>query len=666
MVYIRAVRKYSVLWQAGCPRYPIHTPRTANHFLIRFPGLLYTMKSYVLIVALLVCWTQACNPTETNKQMSYDAADEELLNEEPADHKIVVYQLFTRLFGNKKTVNKEYGTLEENGTGKFRDIDDQALLEIKKLGVTHVWYTGVLEHATMTDYSQYGIPLDDADVVKGRAGSPYAIKDYYDVNPDLAANVPERIAEFEELIERSHAAGLKVLIDFVPNHVARRYQSDARPAGVKDLGEGDNVQKSFDPNNNFYYLPGTSFVVPKEHQPLGSLPHPTKDGKFSETPAKVTGNDQFTPSPGINEWFETVKLNYGVDVQNNRTRHFEPVPNTWEKMRGILQYWAEKGVDGFRCDMAEMVPVEFWGWVIPQVQSVNENIVFIAEIYNPQEYRNYITKGRFTYLYDKVGLYDSLRAVVQNRSSAAGLPATWKSLEGINSHMLRFLENHDEQRIASADFAGDPRKAIPAMVVSATLNSGPMMIYFGQEVGEPGRGKEGFGGEDGRTTIFDYWGVPQHQKWMNGGKFDGALLSNEQKQLREFYRTLFTLCTSSGAIRVGKLYDLQAANMRSEGYDSRKVYAYLRFTDEQRVLVVVNFDADNAKEIKLKIPENAFRAMSLDANARYHLTDQLLTKQELSFEGTQVSNPRQSDSGVPIRLGPLGVYVFKLDSEEGM
>jgi glycosidase len=253
-------------------------------------------KLQLLLILCLSLW--ACNPSE-NKQatMQIDTNDENLLKEEVKNHKLVVYQMFTRLFGNTKTTNKPYGTIEENGVGKFSDITEKALSELKNLGITHVWYTGIIEHATMTDYTTYGIPLDDADVVKGRAGSPYAIKDYYDINPDLATSVPNRMKEFETLVKRTHEAGMKVIIDFVPNHVARTYRSDVRPQGIKDLGEEDDKAKVFAPNNNFYYLPGTSFVVPQEYKPLGDLPHPTKDGKFSEIPAKVTGNDQFTHAP---------------------------------------------------------------------------------------------------------------------------------------------------------------------------------------------------------------------------------------------------------------------------------------------------------------------------------------------------------------------------------
>jgi glycosidase len=384
--------------------------------------------------------------------------------------KIIIYQMMTRLFGNTNATNKPYGTIEENGVGKFNDINEAALKGIKELGTTHIWYTGVIEHAVLTDYTKFGIALDDADVVKGRAGSPYAIKDYYDVNPDFAIDVPNRMKEFEQLVERTHQLGLKALIDFVPNHVARAYHSDVKPEGVKDLGELDNKSMAFHPNNNFYYLPGQSFQVPKGYNSLGEgNTFPTKDGRFDETPAKATGNDQFTASPGINEWFETVKLNYGVDILNNRKTYFDPIPGTWVKMKDILVYWAGKKVDGFRCDMSEMVPVEFWHWVIPQVKAVNPEIIFIAEIYNPDQYRNYLDHGRFDFLYDKVLLYDTLRLLVNQHASTTDIPRIQQRLSGINQSMLHFLENHDEQRIASPFFAGDPWKAIPALVVSTRI-----------------------------------------------------------------------------------------------------------------------------------------------------------------------------------------------------
>lgn len=525
--------------------------------------------------------------------------------------RVVLYQVFTRLFGNTNTNNIEWGTAEENGVGKFNDITEKALKAIVDMGYTHIWYTGVLEHAVIRDYSAHGIPLDDADVVKGRAGSPYAIKDYYDVNPDLAVNVENRLEEFDALLKRSHDAGLRVIIDFVPNHVARDYRSDQKPEGVTDFGEDDDSSKAFDPDNNFYYLPGSSFEVPADYNPLGKHSFPTKDGKFEERPAKASGNDVFSPSPSVNDWFETVKLNYGVDYQNNRTTYFEPLPDTWLKMKAVLRYWAGKGVDGFRCDMAEMVPVEFWQWVTAELKSEFPDIIFIAEIYNPDNYRNYIHKGGFDYLYDKVELYDTLKRIIQNRASTDDLTQIWQRQEGIQDHMLRFLENHDEQRIAAADFAGDMRKGIPMMAVSAFMHQGPLMMYFGQDVGEPGAGVSGFSGEDGRTTIFDYWGVPEHVKWVNDGKYDGGGLSAAQKELQKKYRKILRTCNAMPEIRSGGFYDLHFYNRNDQytGY-SNFVYVFVRHIEGSAQLILVNF-SENEEHANVKIPQEALEIFGI-------------------------------------------------------
>lgn len=563
--------------------------------------------------------------------------------------KIIVYQLLPRLFGNKQTVNKPYGTIEENGVGKFNDITDKALAEIKSLGVTHIWYTGVIEHAVLTDYTSYGIPLDDADVVKGRAGSPYAIKDYYDVDPDLAAQVSARMQEFEQLIGRTHAAGLNVLIDFVPNHVARAYHSDAKPANVKDLGEEDNKTLSFSPQNNFYYLPGQSFKVPYNYNPLGPHSFPTKDGKFEEYPAKVTGNNQLTASPTVNDWFETVKLNYGVDIQNESKKYFDPVPDTWLKMRDILIFWVNKGADGFRCDMAEMVPVEFWNWMVPQIKKINPDVIFIAEIYNPSEYRNYLDHGYFDYLYDKVSLYDTLRLLIQGKGSSSQISQIRERFNDIQSHLLHFMENHDEQRLASRFVAGDMWKALPAVVISATIDQGPMMVYFGQEVGEPALGTEGFQGDDGRTTIFDYWGVPEHQKWMNGGAFDGGNLSMEQKQLRTFYSDLLNMAGKNPAITRGVFIDLTKENIAAQHFDD-EIHAFMRVHENERLLILTGFN-QHEKNIRVQLSEEAIREAGMDTSASYIGRDMLWKEVEVGFD---------AQWGFELKMKPYSCFIFKI------
>jgi len=563
--------------------------------------------------------------------------------------KMVIYQMMTRLFGNLNTTNKPYGTIEENGVGKFNDINEVALKGIKELGVTHVWYTGAIEHALLTDYSKDGIPLDDADVVKGRAGSPYAIKDYYDVNPDLSVDVKSRMKEFEQLIERTHAQELKVIIDFVPNHVARGYKSDIKPQGIQDLGEGDDLSVSFKPSNNFYYLPGQSFQPPAGYNSLGENSFPTKDKKYEENPAKVTGNDQFTASPGKNEWFETIKLNYGIDIQNGRKPFFDPIPSTWIKMKDILIYWANKKVDGFRCDMAEMVPAEFWNWAIPQVKAVNPEIIFIAEIYNPAQYRNYIDQGKFDYLYDKVQLYDTLRMLINKRSSTADIHTIQESLKSINRNMLHFLENHDEQRIASPFFANDAWKAVPAMVISATIDQGPVMIYYGQEVGEPGAGNSGFSGEDGRTTIFDYWGVPEHQKWVNGGKYDGALLNVDQRALRQFYGDILTFASNSKAVTQGDYFDLTNFNL-SEGNIPDDVHVFARVYSEERLVILSSF-GDKAKRVKVQLSDEVVQAFQLIAEEDYVGHDMLRSSADVGINKSR---------SFEVDILPYSSFIFKV------
>lgn len=605
------------------------------------------MKTFLFLsLFIFFAVTGQAQQTENSALMAADS-----LIAKPKDNsKIIIYQMLVRLFGNKNTTNKYYGSLEENGSGKFSDVTDRALNELKKFGTSHVWYTGVIEHATMTDYSAYGIKPDDPDIVKGRAGSPYAIKDYYDVDPDLANNVNKRMQEFEDLVKRTHRNNLKVIIDFVPNHVARTYHSDSKPSGIRDFGEDDDVTKAFSASNDFYYIPGKPFVVPKGTDAGGpDFKSRLKDGKFDENPAKATGNNVFSASPLLSDWSETIKLNYGIDYQNGEKHYFDPVPPVWKKMRDILLFWAGKDIDGFRCDVAEMVPVEFWHWVIPQVKAVKPGLIFIAEAYNPKEYKKYLTVGGFDYLYDKVGLYDALKRLIKNDPKADVRDISDvcnKESKGFSSRMLRFLENHDEERIASRGFASNPWYAAPAMVAAATLSNGPVMIYFGQESGEPGAGKEGFGTDDNRTTIFDYWGVPEHQKWMNGGAFDGGKLSADQLRLRNFYSRLLNLSAKSEAITKGKFYELPPAN----GFNNR-VYAWLRYTNKERLLIVVNFDRKKTMQARIHIPETVLAKAGKRTGSSIEMINMITGKQVVVAE---------MKDGIPVKVAPSGAVIFKL------
>jgi glycosidase len=504
------------------------------------------------------------------------------------EKKAIIYQLMPRWFTNLNENCTPNGTIRQNGCGKFNDIDESKLRSIKSLGATHVWYTGVIEHATATDYSRQGIPPCNPHVVKGKAGSPYAIRDYYDVCPDFAVKVKNRMAEFEALIERTHKVGLKVIIDFVPNHVAREYESDAKPADVKDLGEGDNPMMFFDPRNNFFYLTGQEFA------PIG-VDLGQGDSAYREFPARATGNDCYTASPNRDDWYETMKLNYGIDPWNGST-HFSPIPSTWTKMLDILKFWTAKGVDGFRCDMAHMVPVAFWHWAINQIKEINPDIIFIAEIYDVSLYRSYIFDGGFDYLYDKVTLYDTLRGILTDGWSASDLSRCWRTVEGIRDHMLNFLENHDEQRIASQQFCNDPFKALPALVVSATMSRCPFMLYAGQELGEPAADAEGYSGPDGRTTIFDYWSIPTLRRWHQGKP------TAKERRLRAMYRKMLNLCNSEKTLARGDFFDLMYVNQGT--LDPRRQYAYLRHCDGEMTLIVVNF-GDEEVETAINIPQHA-------------------------------------------------------------
>ena len=506
--------------------------------------------------------------------------------------KIIIYQVLPRLFGNTTENCVPNGTLKENGVGKFSDFTPERLKEIKGLGTTHIWYTGVIEHATATDYSAFGIKPDNKYVVKGLAGSPYAIKDYYDIDPDLADDVPSRMAEWEALIERTHEAGMKVIMDFVPNHVARQYASDAAPEGVVDLGGNDNNNCAFSPQNNFYYLPGQTFA------PFFGIGE--GDEHYNEFPAKVTGNDCFTSSPSINDWYETVKLNYGVDYTTGWC-HFNPIPDTWYKMRDILLFWAAKGVDAFRCDMAEMVPVEFWEWCIAQVQERYPDMIFIAEVYNPNQYYNYVKRGGFTYLYDKVGLYDTLKDVVNGHHTGA-ITKWWQSIGDVKDNMLHFTENHDEQRSASKFFAGNPHRAFPLFALSSLIDGNPIMLYFGQELGEEATDAEGFSGADGRTTIFDYWSVPTVRQWMKKGLRG---LTAEQKEIRNKYKKVLNIAAKEKGIANGLFFDLMYVNGNNDAISTGRSYVFARFFKKDLYIVAVNFRSQDA-DLNINIPSHLF------------------------------------------------------------
>ena len=568
--------------------------------------------------------------------------------------KIVVYQVLTRLFGNTNTSNKPWGTIEENGVGKFADFTEEALLQIKKLGATHIWFTGVLHHALTTSYTSYGISDDFPAVIKGRAGSPYAIKDYYTVNPDLATNPALRLEEWEALIARTHQCQLKVIMDIVPNHVARRYESIAKPKGVTGFGENDDTTVQYAVNNNFYYNPNEAFQLPEGIY-----------GEYYEFPAKWTGNGARASRPDRNDWYETVKLNYGIrpdgtkdfptlpsgfEHENTEAHyHFwadKTVPDTWLKFKEIALYWLDKGVDGFRYDMAEMVPVEFWSYLNSAIKHHNPNAFLLAEVYNPNEYRPYLHLGKMDYLYDKVQLYDTLRNIVAHQHSTDAIAAIQRSLADISHRMLHFLENHDEQRIASPELAGCAEKAKPAMVISTLISQSPIMLYFGQEVGEKGAEAAGFGSPS-RTSIFDYIGVPAHQRWLNNKRFDGGQLSENELSLRDFYQRLLNLEVN------GSYTDLHLHNRQHTEYYNDRVYSFARGDEHNQWVIVSNFSPQQSFGFELQLPPYLLGSWFLNDGV-YTLTDTLYGSKATTL------HIKQGKGTMRVDIAPLESLIFKI------
>ena len=453
---------------------------------------------------------------------------------------MIIYQLFPRVYG--ATPTKRCGT--------FSDIKDDEIERIKSLSVSHIWLTGVIRHSGWRD--------TNAAVTKGKAGSPYAIVDYYDIDPDLAKVKKNRMAEFEKTVERIHKHGLKVIIDFVPNHLAREYKGDFT-------------------DENFYIIENQKFVAPTENA-----------SDYYEFPAKATGNDVFSPTPSLNDWYDTVKLNY-----TNR--------DTWHKMLKILQFWCGKGVDGFRVDMAEMVPVEFWQWAIAELRKTF-SVMMIAEIYQPKLYQEYVDAG-FDYLYDKVGLYNTLENIYRYGQRADSISEVWKSLNGLDDKMLRFMENHDEVRLASRFFMRKPENAYPFVALSALMNRGPFMIYNGQEYGE-----DAADSDNGKTSIFNY----EILQSLQGRDAINRISTHE------FYVNLLKFRESHPAIMNGAFYDLMWANPWYNNFDPQYVYAFLRYHGDDKLLIVINFNLNEGRNVTVTIPEDA-RKLVGGCNGKYNL-----------------------------------------------
>lgn len=533
-------------------------------------------------------------------------------------NKLVIYQILVRLFGAD--------CKSDVACGKLANLNNTALQAIRELGVTDIWLSGVIRHASGTAYPSIGIEASHPDLLKGKAGSPYAIRDYYDIDPDLAINPEKRMEEFDSLIARALNSHLGVFIDFVPNHVSRDYESLNLPEGIVNFGTSDRTDISFDPDNNFYYLPGLSLKLPKKGK------RRKKSEYYQENPAKATGNDVFHDSPSVNDWYETIKLNYGTDYEKGNDC-FYPIPDTWSKMIDILSFWSEKGIRGFRCDMAGMVPLAFWQFAIPAIKVNHPDIIFIAEIYEPHKYWDF-TQAGFDYLYDKVGLYDTTRAIIEGHETTHAISGVWKSLNGLDSKMLRFLENHDEQRIASPFFANNPWKGLPGVALAALMNTGPVMIYFGQELGEPASGSSGYSGDDGRTSIFDYTCVPELTKWINDGLFDSYKLSENHQNLRKAYQQILLFASRNPIFSTGHFYDLMWINEDLPAEIRNLIFAFLRYSGQEIYLIAVNFSAD-ISEVNIRLSDHTLQELGLKDQERFRIKSlhpaqaeqQLLTSQ---------------------------------------
>lgn len=522
--------------------------------------------------------------------------------------KVIIYQMLPRLWGNIGGKNIKNGTLKDNGCGKFSSIDTISLEYLRSLGVSHVWYTGIIRHATAEDSD--GCTPSSADWVKGRAGSPYSITDYYDVNPYLADEPENRMEEFNKLVERTHAAGLKVIIDFVPNHVARDYGRFAAahpaPTGMAALGESDDKSVHWKDCNDFFYYPGIPLALPIQNQ------------TYMEMPAMASGNS-YTSSPGVNDWYDTIKLNYCDS-------HTE----TWEKMYDIVNFWAGQGVDGFRCDMVELVPQAFFKWLISRIKKDRPDLLFVAEVYQKTLYSKYIREIGFDLLYDKSGIYDTLRAIVEKNAKDSGVPVedwqsakritwNWQSLGDLQPYMLNFLENHDEQRFASDFFGCDARNSYAALYTALYMNNAPFMLYAGEEVGERGMDNEGFSGRDGRTSIFDWWApssLTRLYKYIHGEK---KALTPEEETMLDTYRKALKFAAEDNAVSKGTFYDLCYCNYASDGFNPDRHFAFLRDFEDETLLIVCNFSKNDA-DMKISIPEHAFNWMKMPESEEFNHT----------------------------------------------
>ncbi len=573
---------------------------------------------------------------------------------------VVIYELPVRTYLAK-------GAHEEN-TGKLSYLTIEVLKEIKELGVDYIWIAGILENANPK--------IVDPDVVKGDAGSFYAIYDNWDISSQVG-----NLDEFDALIERAHSIGLRVLIDFIPNHTARVHKTDVVCKEEIDFGKGENPNENFSLDNNFYYLGSNSTFVP----PKTSLPG--VDGFFDmdifmpgiqfESPARVTGNNVLSALPQYHDWYETVKLNYGLNLFSDG-KPFIGASKTWKQMLDVAIYWLNKGVDGFRVDVTHGVAVEFWYYFINEVRKVQPNAFFVAEAFeeDPIKSTGFSLEKLFDAGFDSVlngPMYWNLRRqalLSQNMNSSTYYhsPGSRKSILDNGYSFTHYMGNHDEVRLASSFFAPSLESRVDrawlglAYSIYAALLPGNFLIHGGDEFQEEASLPGVFGGYDGRTSIFDFVYQPQTRTWLYEERPHWMI------NFREMYRRLFSLkkripFNIKHSTSNPTFIDLMKINDSKN--ISKWVSAYVRFFNNERYLVVMNADPHNSHEVTIHFTSRRFTdslevlsALNIkNDETRYVFTEVMVNP------GFVPTDPNISGYGIPGRVLhkaggiPSGLYL---------
>ncbi len=600
--------------------------------------------------------TKLAAPTDVVfRTSSLDGVDDSLNIQVPGVKKLSTLPKPARAVTIYQVAPRTYAA-QGNGAalaGKLSDMTTDRLREIRDLGIDYLWLTGVLEHAARAQ--------TDPDVVKGEAGSYYAIYDNWDVSSEIGT-----MADFEAVIERAHSVGLRVLIDFVANHTARLHRTDVVCKQHLDFGRGDRTEVAFDRDNNYYYMPNTSFTPPTQTGSAGS------DGAFDtdiftpgiqlESPARVTGNDIVSPNPPISDWFETVKLNYGWDLINKRA-NYSPRPRTWNQMIDVARYWVEKGVDGFRVDFAHAVPIEFWRTFAAELKAVQPQVFLLAEAYET-DYRmklpgftfydmldagfdSVYNSAMYWAMHNQVQRPGDMRSAVPNRS-----PALAANIVNRGFQFTQYLENHDEERVASRTFApwiGErAQRAELGLAYTAYLGlmPGNLLMHGGQELQEDASVFGSYAGDNGKTSIFDYVYQSQTRLWQSGNRPQWMI------DFRQRYRDLLALkrLPAFSAIHkesVPSLVDLDGPNNYKE--QSNWISSYIRFQGNDAYLVVTNGDpfVAHAATIHFTSRDNddmygAMRALHVENSTRRYIFKEVFARKDWV-----PSDPATGGQGLP-------------------